>query len=331
MISIIVPVYNVQKYLEQCIESVISQSGEKLELILINDGSTDNSGVICDRYSKKDKRIKVIHKENGGVSTARNEGLKAAKGEYIWFLDSDDYMVNSAIRCILEFIKNQYNPDMITCAHYNNYSDGNIELCSLPFNTSTENINRHEYYKNLYLSNGAYWAPWKNIYKNSVIQRNDLKFLAGVICSEDCDFFMSYIERANTFAFYNSPTINYRIDRDGSVTNVMSAEAIKDRLNIYRKYYENFTNNGDDMSSKMGVFFANKFANAVYDLWRLKNPRDKTELIKFIEKHKIILNETRGFKYSISRVIWAIFGYYRGSILLKKLNKSVDKIIKVVN
>ncbi|NLK12469.1 MAG: glycosyltransferase [Candidatus Phytoplasma sp.] len=331
MISIIVPVYNVQKYLEQCIESVICQPANKFELILINDGSTDNSGAICDRYSKKDNRIKVIHKENGGVSTARNEGLKVANGEYVWFLDSDDYMVDSAIVCVLGFIKKLHYPDLITCAHYNNFSDGKIELSSLPFNTSIENINSHEYYKNLYLSNGAYWAPWKNIYKNSVIQTNNLMFLEGVICSEDCDFFMRYIKQSNTFAFLNSPTINYRIDRDGSVTNVMSVHAIKDRLNIYRKYYEDFINNGDDISSKMGVFFANKFANAVYDLWRLKNPRDKTDLIKFIERHKVILNETKGFKYSLSRVIWAIFGYYRGSVLLKKINRSVDKISKVVN
>ena len=92
MISIIVPIYNVELYLEKCIESIINQTYKDIEVILINDGSTDKSGIICDKYAKIDDRIIVLHKENGGVSSARNKGLDIAKGDYIAFVDPDDYI-----------------------------------------------------------------------------------------------------------------------------------------------------------------------------------------------------------------------------------------------
>lgn len=91
-ISIIVPIYNVEKYLPKCIESILSQTFTNFELILVNDGSKDRSGIICDEYASKDNRIKVIHKENGGVSSARNSGVDLASGKYIGFVDPDDYI-----------------------------------------------------------------------------------------------------------------------------------------------------------------------------------------------------------------------------------------------
>ena len=91
-ISIIVPIYNVEKYLPRCIESILAQTFTNFELILVNDGSEDDSGEVCDRYAKEDKRIKVIHKKNGGVSSARNAGLKNSIGNYIGFVDPDDYI-----------------------------------------------------------------------------------------------------------------------------------------------------------------------------------------------------------------------------------------------
>ena len=90
LVSIIVPVYNVESYLEECVESIINQSYENLDIILIDDGSTDNCGQICDKYAALDKRVTVIHKTNGGLSSARNRGIEAAKGDYFCFVDSDD-------------------------------------------------------------------------------------------------------------------------------------------------------------------------------------------------------------------------------------------------
>ena len=97
MISIIVPVYNTEKYLDQCIQSILSQTYTDFELLLIDDGSTDSSGVICDRYAEQDSRVRVFHKPNGGVSSARNIGLDNTKGEWITFLDSDDWIAPSML------------------------------------------------------------------------------------------------------------------------------------------------------------------------------------------------------------------------------------------
>ena len=97
LISIVVPLYNVENYLKECIDSILTQSYHNLEIILVDDGSTDNSGKICDNYAKKDSRIKVIHKENGGASDARNYGIKEAKGKYIQFTDSDDFYDKNSI------------------------------------------------------------------------------------------------------------------------------------------------------------------------------------------------------------------------------------------
>ena len=115
-ISIIVPVYNVEKYLKRCIDSILNQSFTDFELILVDDGSTDNSGKIIDEYALKDKRIKVIHKENGGQGSARNRGLDIAKGNYIGFVDSDDWIHKDMYKCMYQII-NEDNTDIVQIGH----------------------------------------------------------------------------------------------------------------------------------------------------------------------------------------------------------------------
>lgn len=131
-ISVIVPIYNVQKYIHKCVYSIINQKLNDIEIILVNDGSTDNSGKICDQYASKDSRIKVIHKENGGVSSARNEGIRVATGEYIGFVDGDDYI--------------ELNMYSELYAHSNN---GKIDVvcCRLKQTTSSKNWN-YTYFEN---------------------------------------------------------------------------------------------------------------------------------------------------------------------------------------
>ena len=102
--SIIIPIYNVEKYLTECIESVLNQSFKSFEVILVNDGSPDNCGKICDEFAEKDKRIHVIHKANGGLSDARNAGMRVMTGEFVYFLDSDDYIVDNAIERMVSVI-----------------------------------------------------------------------------------------------------------------------------------------------------------------------------------------------------------------------------------
>lgn len=131
LISVIIPVYNVERYLKKCIESVINQTYEKLEIILVNDGSTDNSGVICEDLSKKDIRIHVVHKENGGLSDARNTGMKIAKGKYLSFIDSDDFIKEDTIETMYKSLK-ENECQIAICNMIRFYEDGDEEPFYVP-------------------------------------------------------------------------------------------------------------------------------------------------------------------------------------------------------
>ena len=113
LVSIIIPVYNIKNYITKCIESVISQSYKNLEIILVDDGSSDESGLICDNYAKSDNRIKVIHKKNGGLSDARNVAIDVAKGDFIYFIDGDDYIHHNSISVLIEAYNNTQS-DIVT-------------------------------------------------------------------------------------------------------------------------------------------------------------------------------------------------------------------------
>ena len=114
MISVIVPVYNVEKYLRQCLDSVLAQTYRELEIILVDDGSTDGSGAICDEYATRDSRIKVVHQQNGGLSSARNAGLDLATGEYVAFVDSDDYIHETMLELLYQALV-ENNADTVIC------------------------------------------------------------------------------------------------------------------------------------------------------------------------------------------------------------------------
>ena len=124
LISVIIPVYNVEQYLSKCLDSVVNQTYKNLEVILVDDGSTDNSGKICDEFALKDNRIIVIHKSNGGLSSARNEGLKFAKGQYVGFVDSDDYIEIGMYEKLLE-VSLKYGSDVV-CSNYYRVTNNKI-------------------------------------------------------------------------------------------------------------------------------------------------------------------------------------------------------------
>lgn len=172
LISIVVPIYNVEKYIPECVDSIIAQTYENIEIILVNDGSTDNSGSVCEEYAKKDARIKVIHKKNGGLSDARNAGIKIAKGEYIGFVDSDDWietdMYEKLIKACLE-----NNADISICGLFRDYVDKSIK-CPSPNNKvySSENA-----LKALIEGEELHDHAWSKLYKRSFF--DDVEYPKG--------------------------------------------------------------------------------------------------------------------------------------------------------
>ena len=173
LISVIVPVYNLEKYLVRCIESIIGQTYKNLEIILIDDGSTDTSGQIIDEFKKKDNRIKVIHKENGGESSARNTGLRMATGEYIAFCDCDDWMDLDMYET-LAWELNQENIDMVASGWYKETDSSSQEIRNaLPVNSQV--FGGDELLKYLYMRDSyrGFAYMWDKLYKREILKDKD--------------------------------------------------------------------------------------------------------------------------------------------------------------
>ncbi len=211
-ISVIVPVYNVEKYLNRCIESIINQTYQNIEIILINDGSTDNSSIICDEYAEKDARIKVIHKKNGGVSSARNVGLKNAKGEFITFVDSDDYIKLTCFEKMANGIKNN-DVDMVVVG----WED---EESNLGWVNKHIDINcQKKYIQNEILSLDFFLTVWGHLFKRINISKQF--FNEELFYSEDTLFTVQsfYKKKNNKLLVIGEPLYVYITNRDDSAVN----------------------------------------------------------------------------------------------------------------
>lgn len=210
IISIVVPVYNVEKYLPHCIESILSQTYKDFELILVNDGSKDRSGVICDEYASHDDRIRVIHKPNGGVSSARNTGLDNAKGKYVMFCDSDDYAEPEWCEKLLYHIEN--NPkSWCFCGCHVVDANGMVLEENCIFNReSTYDILPISQYWQIYKTNYSALL-WIRIFEMNIIREHNIRFDENMSVSEDVLFNLEYGKHCKTFSVVNIPLYNHRI------------------------------------------------------------------------------------------------------------------------
>ena len=212
LISVIVPIYNVEQFLSKCIQSIINQSYSRLEIILVDDGSTDDSPQICDEFKEKDKRIKVIHKKNGGLSDARNVGIEVASGEYIGFVDSDDYidelmyekLLNACIR----------NNSYISICGRNIVNIDNDILCQ-QFTVEKEVVyDGKTAIKKLLLWDSCDSAAWDKLYKKELFE--DLKYPLGV-WSEDYAVTSRIFAKADKIVHVGE-ALYYYVQREGSIT-----------------------------------------------------------------------------------------------------------------
>lgn len=211
MISIIVPVYNVDKYLRECVESLISQTYSDIEIILVNDGSTDTSGQICDEYGNKYDNIHVFHTENRGLSAARNVGLENCHGEYIGFVDSDDWVEPEMYEELYNLITSS-NADLSSCSMKADYSDKNITMLK---NCESFAINKKEFFSAIVLNKKVYGYVCNKLFKKSIIQ--SLRFDENLLSQEDMDFTMRYAAKSENFAYTHSEYYHYR-QRSNSMT-----------------------------------------------------------------------------------------------------------------
>lgn len=204
LISIIVPVFNVEDYIETCVNSILSQTYTKFEIILVNDGSTDKSGEICNQFALKDRRIKVIHQVNKGVSAARNSGIRVANGEYICFVDSDDKLQK-------DFLKGfELNYDISIQGYLLQEGEKKIPI-------SYRELESFDNVAKVYCLNDIHSAPFSKLCKTEIINRNNIHFPEGISFSEDTIFFLQYIKFCKSI--HVSKSCNYvYYKREGSLT-----------------------------------------------------------------------------------------------------------------
>ena len=221
-ISVIVPVYNVEKWLNMCIDSILAQSYKNLEVILVNDGSTDKSKDICDSYSKKDNRVRVLNIKNSGQSVARNIGLKEAKGDYILFIDSDDYISDKAI--IEKFINilDSNNYDFIYTS-YCRFEDGNEEKITeiLPINLTNDEIKNKEgkdILVDLLNKNSFHHAPYLKVCRKEFILNNKLFFREGYY-HEDAEWTFKVFYYAKKIFIDDKPWYMRRMRENSTITS----------------------------------------------------------------------------------------------------------------
>lgn len=167
-ISVIVPVYNVERYLKRCINSIISQTYKEIEVILIDDGSKDNSGLICDQIAKLDERVKVIHTKNQGVSQARNEGLKIASGDYIYFADADDWLEPLMLEKMVKYQKD-LNIDLVICGYYVETENGRLSYCM----KQNQMIDKITLMEKIYVPAEINGVVWNKLFSRKVLYSED--------------------------------------------------------------------------------------------------------------------------------------------------------------
>ena len=231
LVSIIIPIYNVEKYLEQCIKSLINQTYRNLEIILINDGSTDKSTKICEKYKNQDNRIVFINKKNGGAASAKNEGLKIAKGDYITFVDSDDFIEPDMIEYMVNTIK-KYNSDIIQCSFTNLYK--NTERFKQD-KIVEQKISSKDFLE-LFLKKWDSSLFWNKLFKREVIEN---VFFKEGRCIDDEFFTYKCVINSKSIVTSNKIVYNYRMRKSGVMKSESSQKQIlKDRVDYLYERYE---------------------------------------------------------------------------------------------
>ncbi|MEB6548866.1 glycosyltransferase [Heyndrickxia sporothermodurans] len=223
LISIIIPVYNAEKTLSKCLDSVKNQTYQNLEIILVNDGSSDQSGLICDEYSRKDDRFTIIHKKNGGVSSARNAALRIANGKYIGFVDPDDWIEPCMFEKLYKLIV-EHHADMSICGYFKEKEDGKL------LNNITEShticYNQHEALDVILDSESVKGYLWNKLYSIDVIRANNIMFNEEIHFCEDLLFNCQYILNSKTIINDTTPYYHYIIHENNASQSQFSLKKL---------------------------------------------------------------------------------------------------------
>ena len=284
LITIIVPVYNVEDYLPRCIESLILQKYSNIEILLINDGSLDNSLEICRKYAEKDIRIKVFDKVNGGVSSARNVGLENASGKYVMFVDSDDYVSKDYCQNLYNIISDS-DLDVVCTSHYN----VNGDYKKVNSNTVNLKLTSYEALKRFLLGNGINCYLFSKIFNHDCIE--NLRFNESLESAEDILFIFQALKRSRFVCINNNIADYYYVMRDGSLTHKkMTISRIRSSLMVAESITKNCEENTE--LEKLGKVNEISLKGEILEWLSLSNELQH----EFRSYYGVLLHEIRCYK-----------------------------------
>lgn len=288
LISIIVPVYNVEQYLPRCIESLICQTYHNIEIILIDDGSPDKSGEICDEYARHDKRIVVIHKENGGLSDARNRGLDIAKGDYIMFVDSDDWIEENSCETLCQLVL-EYDADIVVFGLNTVFSSGKTTRSKKGL---TGLVNKNMCMKFLMYNvsqGGVFNYAWNKLYSSQLFK--DLRFPIGRL-AEDQDTTYKLIHKSQRIYVTNQALYNY-YQRDGSITTMQYYPClIQDRHELWLKRLDFIREHYPELKNyQIAQILGTAYVSIIKLQGNLQYKELKKELAYFCDKYALKAKE----------------------------------------
>lgn len=315
--TVIVPVYNVENYVEQCVHSIQKQDFDDYEILLIDDGSTDNSGMICDLLSKENKKIRVFHKKNGGLSDARNYGISKAQGKYCIFVDSDDWIAEDCLKELSKIIAQDSIDVILTRLTY--WKNGEIiERDKHLMEYSQTPLDKKRAVEWIIKYSEDTWPAVKLIVNRNLIEKCNIQFAVGRV-HEDEDWTRKICYHAESYSAYINNWYFYRIGRENSITKKISAKNFIDPIEMASEHIKYCQENDIEMKD----IIIERTIGSVFNIINRINECDKKEIGKIAEcirENKEVFRIAPKFKYKIFLVFMNVLGIEKALILLRTLN-----------
>ena len=324
-VSIVIPVYNAEKYLRECINSLINQDYENIEIILVDDGSKDSSPNICDEYANKDKRIKVIHKENGGVSSARNAGIDASAGEWITFVDADDMVDNNYVSYLIELaVKNDSSislttyPKKFTQFEKENNFTNEEKIITISGKDAAKMM---LYYKIVISS-------WNKMFNKKFLEKNKLLFEKDLSYGEGFEFVIHSMINANKVTISNKKIYNYRVDNNCSAMTVFKEKLVTGSIDSQNRIKERIINKYSNKVELAEMLEAWNYSNwhthcdCLNTIYGSKANKSNRKMMKQISKvckkeAKVVFNKNVPKKDKIKGILYLLSPRLASSLINK--------------
>lgn len=321
-ISVIVPVYNTERYLERCLNSIINQNFFEIEIIIINDCSSDNSLKIIKKYMNMDQRIVLINKEkNEGLSAARNSGIKIAKGEYIFHIDSDDWIEQNYFKDMYEYaIENK--ADIVISDYYKDFDNGELIYIQDQKGCKYKEITKKQAIENIFLSKG-YPAVWNKLIKRELYTENKIKHPNGISLGEDLAVTPKLMYCAKKIVKINKAYYHY-IQNEASITKSQNFNKILDIYSVLNLLTDFFKNTQIILSKEFKISQLNWLYHTKYDLSNLEYMKILNDYLYMIKKCDI--NKILSSKLKLVVIILKVFNNKFAFLFIWKVNKITEKL-----